>query len=410
LGGVSADGAVSAAARASKAEALASKVAKANVVGRIDAIDVLRGFVMVLMAIDHASEQLNRGRLFTDSVFFFTPGSPLPAAQFMTRWITHLCAPTFVTLAGVALAISSETRRAKGEPDKSIGRHILYRGLLILGLEVVWMSPVMMEGFGKYLFQVLYAIGMSLVCMSVLRRLSVRALAMLGIGLALGSELLLNGVMAAGVGKTIPSAVIISGGFFFNWKFIVAYPLLPWLSMMILGWVFGRLIVQWRTSGISDEELRVKASGFLFRSSAVLLTMFVLLRALNRYGNMGLLREGSDIADVVQWLHVSKYPPSVTYTGLELGIASLILAFLFRLPVIPRSMQPLKVLGSTALFFYLLHLHVLSLVAYVTNWQHQLGIKSSYIGGLAVCVALYPLCAWYGRYKRAHPRSLAQWI
>lgn len=363
---------------------------------------------MVLMAIDHASEQMNRGRLFTDSVFFFKPGTPLPAAQFMTRWITHLCAPTFVTLAGVALAISSESRRAKGESDKSIGRHILYRGLLIFALEVVWMSPVMMEGFGRYLFQVLYAIGMSLVCMSVLRRLGDRALAMLGVALALGSELLLRGLTSAGVTRTIPSAVLVSGGFFFDWKFIVAYPLLPWLSMMILGWVFGRMIVRWR-SAMTSEEFRAKASGFLLRTSAVLLGAFVLLRALNGYGNMGLLREG-DITDGVQWLHVSKYPPSVTYIGLEVGIASLLLGLLFRMPSLPRSFEPLKVFGSTALFFYLLHLHALSLVAFVTKWHGQLGIKSAYIGGLIVCVVLYPLCLWYGRYKRTHPRSLAQWI
>ena len=134
----------------------------------------MRGLVMVLMTVDHASESLNRGRLFTDSIFFWKPGSALPAAQFFTRWMTHLCAPTFVLVAGAALAIAVEGRRARGESERSIDRHILSRGALIIALEMLWMSPVMMEP-GKVLFQVLYAIGASLMCMTALRRLSDRA-------------------------------------------------------------------------------------------------------------------------------------------------------------------------------------------------------------------------------------------
>src|SRR5688572_33066549 len=115
---------------------------------------------MVLMSIDHASEELNAGRLFTDSAMFYTSGSPLPPAQFLTRWITHLCAPTFVFLAGCSLAISCAARKKRGDSERTIDRHLVIRGALLIVLDVVWMSWVMI-GPGKILLQVLYAIGLS---------------------------------------------------------------------------------------------------------------------------------------------------------------------------------------------------------------------------------------------------------
>src|SRR5262245_1749689 len=113
---------------------------------RLPALDWLRGFVMVLMTIDHASGVFNAGRLFSDSAFRYTPGTPLPAAQFFTRWITHLCAPTFVFLAGTSLALSVARRESANEPAPSINRFIVTRGLLIAALDPIWMSPVLVPG------------------------------------------------------------------------------------------------------------------------------------------------------------------------------------------------------------------------------------------------------------------------
>jgi len=108
---------------------------------RLAALDWLRGLVMVLMTVDHASGTFNAGRLMTDGLALYQPGTPLPASQFLTRWITHLCAPTFVFLAGSALALSVEKRRAAGESPRAIDRFILARGLLIMALDPLWMSP-----------------------------------------------------------------------------------------------------------------------------------------------------------------------------------------------------------------------------------------------------------------------------
>jgi uncharacterized membrane protein len=107
---------------------------------------------------------------------------------------------------------------------------------------------------------------------------------------------------------------------------------------------------------------------------------------------------------------VSKYPPSVTFVGLELGIGALLLAALMKLASVPAALRPIHLIGQTALFYYLLHLHVLHLGAWLTHQHKNLGVGSAYYCGLAVLVVLYPVCRWYRRYKTAHPDGWARWI
>src|SRR5690242_3730678 len=189
---------------------------------RVAPLDWLRGAVMVIMAVDHASGVFNEGRLMTDGVVLYRPGTPLPAAQFLTRWITHLCAPTFVFLAGAALALSTDRRRAAGASDAAIDRFIVTRGLVIAALDPLWMSWVFAPG--EILLQVLYAIGGSLVAMAALRRLGTRTLVALALGLVIGGEALAGLALAASGGDpTLPVALLLTGG---RWdRLIVAYPL-----------------------------------------------------------------------------------------------------------------------------------------------------------------------------------------
>ena len=370
--------------------------------GRFPAIDVMRGLVMVLMTVDHASETLNHGRVFTDSIIFWKAGSPLPAAQFFTRWITHLCAPTFVLLAGAALAIAVENRRAKGDTERAIDRYILSRGALIVAFEVFWMSPVMLDP-GRVLFQVLYAIGMSLMCMALLRRLSDRALGALGLLIVLGGEAVVGGLAALHVERTIPAALFFMAGFFFDGRFIIAYPVVPWLGIMCLGWVLGRRLVAWRAAGLEDRAPRVLAT-----CGIVALLAFLVLRGIDGYGNMLLHR---DHGSVVQWLHVSKYPPSITFTTLELGIAALLLAPLFAITrTRPNFGGPLRLFGQVALFYYLLHIHLLHLVAWIFGVRDKLGLGATYLGAAAVLLVLYPACLWYRGYKSRHPTGMTRFV
>ena len=364
---------------------------------RLPALDWLRGIVMILMTVDHASGAFNAGRLMSDSAGMYHPGMPLPAAQFFTRWITHLCAPTFVFLAGAALALGVEKRRAAGESDGAIDRFILTRGLIIAALDPLWMSWVFVPG--QVLLQVLYAIGGSMVAMVALRRLDDRWLLGMALVVVAAGELLTGvALMATGGEPTLPVALLLSGGFF--GRLIVGYPVLPWLAMMLLGWCFGRRV------GTAPPA---RVGRLLVRAGLGSLALFAVVRALDGYGNMGL---GRDDGSLVQWLHVSKYPPSLSYTTLELGLMALCLGPLLGVARRrqPAAMRPLLVLGQTALFFYLLHVHVLELVSWALGLSHRAGLAVTYLAAAGTVVALYPLCAWYRGYKAAHPHGWARYV
>lgn len=370
----------------------ALRAVSAPIATRVTAIDRLRGFVMILMTVDHASGVFNAGRIMSDSAALYTPGTPLPLAQFLTRWMTHLCAPTFVFLAGTALALSVERRRAAGDSDSALDRFILTRGFLIAALDPLWMSWVFSPG--RVLLQVLYAIGGGLVCMVPLRRLGERALLVLAIVLIAGGEALAGLGLLVGNGQpSAPVALLVTGGQL--GPVIVAYPLLPWLAIMVLGWLLG--------SSLSRRTARVVAAGGLIG-----LATFVVVRAVNGYGNMRLLRED---ASLVQWLHVSKYPPSLSFTSLELGLMAIVLAALLwhdrRRE--PRT-GPVLVLGRTALFYYVLHVHVLMLGAWLLGALHRSGLGGTYLAAVGTLAILYPACAWYGRYKRRRPNGWARYL
>ncbi len=346
---------------------------------------------MVLMTIDHASGAFNAGRLLTDATHMYRPGTALDPAQFLTRWVTHLCAPTFLFLAGAALAVSLSRRSAAGEPARATDRHLLVRGLFILVLDPLWMSWMFL-GPGHVLLQVLYAIGASLLCMIPLRRLPAGVLLALALGLFFGGEALMDlGLWLCGGQPGLPLALLLTGGRF--GPLIVGYPLLPWLSCMLLGWCFGRVFERWRDQGVLVRRLA--------GAGALGLCLFAVVRGLNGYGNALLLR---DDGSLVQWLHVSKYPPSLSYAALELSLAAVALALLLGLRgASGRLLGTLGTLGRTAFFYYLLHAHVLVLGAVGLGLHKASGLLATYLATGAAILLLLPLCRRYDAYKRAHP-------
>ena len=177
--------------------------------------------------------------------------------------------------------------------------------------------------------------------------------------------------------------------------------------MMILGWVFGRYLVGMR----EVESSRWSLQKVLLLSGLAALALFVIVRGLNSYGNMLLLREDNSL---IQWLHVSKYPPSLSFATLELGLMCIILGLLLKLQAkfgenIRRN-NPILVFGQMALFFYLLHIVVLELSAHALGMHMKMGLGATYVSAGAVLIMLYPLCRWYRSYKTAHPRSWVRYI
>ncbi len=364
---------------------------------RLLPIDWLRGLVMVLMTLDHASDAFNAGRLFTDSVRLDRP--VLPVADFFTRWVTHVCAPTFVFLAGASVALSIARRRREGDRPSDIDRHLVLRGLLITALEG-WMSLV----FGTHgprpmlVLQVLYAIGMGMVCMAALRRLPARWLLVFGLlGWVLSEPLAGWALSQQGLLATAGKLLLLGGNV--GPSVLVGYPLFPWLCTLVLGFCFGTWLVAQPAEGRAQRTARL-----LVAWGVGLLGLYLLVRGLNGVGNMALYRHGSSL---VQWLHVSKYPPSLAFWGLEMGLAALLLALAFWAH---REAWPLVLLGQTALFYYLLHAHLLALLSYALGLHRTAGLQATYLAALAVVLVMLPLCRWYRGYKRAHPRGWPQYI
>ena len=388
---------------------------------RIAAIDWMRGFVMVLMAIDHASQMWNAGRLNADSAYlpsfdlstaFWIPGTVLDEAQFYTRWITHLCAPTFLFLSGTSLAMSFEKRRAEGMPERELDRHLLIRAAIILACEG-FLS--VMAGTGGLMLQVLYAIGASMVAMVVLRRLPTKALLAIGLGWLVGSEFVLSYFFpiptdfadgaALGV-YSIPTMLLFVAGY--SESVVVLYPMTHWLAMMLIGWAFGRFLLDQPANDFGRQQ----TEKLLLLSGLSSLLFWAFVRSRNSYGNMGLLR---DDTTVVQWLHMSKYPPALTYSLMELGIMALLLLLFMRrerkMKRAPSTWNPLLVFGQTALFFYMLHFIVLGVGAMTVGGGIMLhGLPETYAAAGATLALLYPVCIGFRALKRRYPKSFLQYI
>jgi uncharacterized membrane protein len=356
--------------------------------------DWLRGLVMVLMTIDHASGEFNAGRLFTDATFMYRPGTHLALDQFLTRWITHLCAPTFVFLAGYVMQLSVRRRQTEGESEGSITRFIITRGLIIAALDPLWMVLVFRPPGGLIVLQVLYAIGMSFVAMAFLRVLPARTLGVMGVVLAFAVEPLAALVPASGPLHAVGTLLVAAGPLP---PFIVGYPLLPWLAIMMMGWGTAEVA----RSAPQAFPRRIALAG------VVALGLFIVLRGLNGWGNMALLREDGSL---VQWLHVSKYPPSVTYDALELGIAWLLLALflVWRPPAWADAV--LRPLGQSAFFFYLLHAHLLAVAGHVLHMHGTEGLGMTFLSAAAVIAVLVPACSGVPAVQGRASRSLAQYI
>jgi uncharacterized membrane protein len=363
---------------------------------RLDSIDLVRGLVMVLMALDHVRDY------FSELRFDPTDLSQTYPALFATRWITHFCAPTFILLAGVSARLVAKRR----EPG-ALMRFLFTRGIWLVFLEFtlvnfVWtFDPAYRFGLGA---QVIWAIGVSMIVLAVLVRLPVAAVGAIGL-LMIASHNAFDAIEPQMLGAWAPLWTILHVQGPTPFMF-VAYPLVPWIGVMAAGYALGAVY------DFPDERRRRA----LLAMGLVAIAGFVVLRGFIGYGDLRpWTSQPSATATVMAFMNVTKYPPSLAYLLATLGPALIALAvFEHARGLIARF---LVTIGRVPLFFYVLHIAVAHLLAGVTamalgfgtevllsppwrlpaGWGFSLGA----VYGVWICVvfALYPACRWFARLK-----------
>ena len=388
--------------------------------GRIVALDVVRGLVMVIMALDHVRDLLHIPAHTQNPTDLTTTTAPI----FLTRWVTHLCAPTFVFLSGTSAFLSlrkrsPQTGNAAGyQTDNASSRlFLLKRGLVLILLELTLINFAFWTDiqFRSLMLQVIFVIGAGLILLSWLAKFSLRWLAVAGIVLVFGHDLhTLIPPFASTPARLIWSLLVRTDVFSSGPNFIllVAYPIIPWFGIMLLGYACGPLI---------NQPMTVRKP-HLVQAGAVCLGTFLALRLLNVYGDPApWVVQKTSLFTVLSFLNVSKYPPSLLYTALMLGI---MFGLLWLADGAENGlMRLLRVYGNVPLFYYLIHWYLVKLAMIVMILIQGYSLHDMPLGSLSfgrppaagvslpvvyavwllLVALLYPLCRWYGRYKVSHP-------
>ncbi len=366
---------------------------------RIESIDRLRGLVILLMALDHTRDFFSGGGISPRDVH-----APL---LFMTRWITHLCAPTFIFLAGASIFLWQQNHS-----KKETSRFNLIRGLWLIFLEfsvvkLGWTFNVSLEFM---VAQVIWAIGVSMVFMSMAIYLPMRWLAMLSV-ITIAGHNVLDSIDAGQFGDYKWLWVLLHEQapltLWANVQVFIAYPLIPWLAVMSLGYCVGGYFLQPATT---------RSRHFLFIGIS-LITLFALLRYSNIYGDpKPWLTQDTRLATLLSFINCEKYPPSLLYLLMTLGVGSLLLVVMENLQ--GKLSELLLTFGRVPLLFYVIHLPLLHLFAIALAaingenlaWLFKdafdskpagygYGLGMVYMVWLVAVACLYPVCRNYWRLK-----------
>jgi uncharacterized membrane protein len=381
---------------------------------RLEAVDMWRGLVLALMVLDHVRDFFHGQALAGDPT---DPATTTPEL-FATRWITHLCATTFLFLAGVSI----DLQRQQGKPLPRLSRFLLARGLWLVALELTVVS----FGFNfgpPYLFvQVIYAIGLSMVAMAVLVRFSPGSVLAIGAVLVLGYLLAVLAMLhsASPWVVALRTFTVLPGPLPGGLPGVVMYPFVPWLGVMCLGYGLGGLF------RLPMPQRRRRAA-FL---GLALLAAFVLLRLANAFGDpFPWTLQADGLRTVLAFLDVTKYPPSPDYVLATLGLSLLLFCALETLRG-PLA-RVLLVFGRTSLFTYVVHIYVAHglqlLVGVATGYPAALFLDYTHMGvravlghaavpvvqagwgyslpgvygfWLLVLALVYPLSRWFAEVKR----------
>lgn len=349
---------------------------------RLLPVDALRGMIIVVMALDHANTFISNGKLGPEMWTGLFPNyAGHPPITFLTRFFTHLAAPGFFLLMGVGMAMLADSRRQRGWSGARTDRFFLLRGGLLILLQFLVENRAWDFGSQPVIyFGVLYGLGASMI------------FAILLLKLPKGWLLLISGLLILSTIFTLPAAQMGFSSYPFWTRLlflpgttgmvVVYYPLIPWLGVVGLGIVYGR----W----LREDRKSAYRGAFWIGIGALLL--FVILRLIGGIGNI----RPPIGEDWTAYLNVVKYPPSVAFLSLTLGVNMFLVALFSRFP--EKILWPLAVFGLVPLFFYLTHLF---LYKFAGGWLDPgaVDIPRMYPYWLLGLVILWPLCLLYGQFK-----------
>jgi len=393
---------VSTAVRTSPAHRTVQTSTSAPTRVRIESIDIVRGVIMILMALDHTRD------------YFGIPGqSPTnlataSAALFLTRWITNICAPVFFLLTGTGayLAMRRRTRR-------ELSTFLATRGLWLIFLDVVVLRCLAYQFNFDYrmtILIVLWALGWAMIALAGLVQLPTSVVAAIGLAMIAGHNLFDSVTWTNPLWK-----ILHSPGFILNTPahaVFVAYPLVPWIGVTAVGFALGQVY------GWGAERRRA----FLLRAGVLATAAFLALRALNAYGDPSRwAHQKTPLFTALSFVATTKYPPSLLFLLMTLGPA---LVFLWSVDgATPRLLRPALVFGKVPLFYFVLHFPFIHLLALATclarygavHWMFEspdlahypftappgwgFSLPIVYLVWAFVVCAMYPLCRWYAALK-----------
>jgi uncharacterized membrane protein len=368
---------------------------------RLDSIDLLRGLIMVLMVLDHTRDFFG--------ISAMNPRDVHDPRLFLTRWVTHFCAPIFIFLAGLSAFLYGTHGRTRQE----VSLFLFTRGawLVLLELTVVLFGWTFDPAFNFFVLQVIWAIGWSMIALAGLIHLPHVALVALALSVIAGHNLL-DGIRAEQLHGFAPLWLLLhepgslqpAPGI----KVLAVYPLVPWIAVMAAGYAFGPVM------NFPERQRR----RWLIGTGVSLVGVFVVLRALNVYGDpVAWQPSASWSASVLSFINCEKYPPSLLYLAMTLGPGLIALALFEN--VRGRLAGWLITFGAVPFFYYIVHIYLIHVVAIAASafagadlawlFQDAIGTKPNgygvslpliYVLWFAFLLALYPLCRWFAALKQ----------
>jgi uncharacterized membrane protein len=387
---------------------------------RIQSIDVLRGIVMVIMTLDHVRDFFYKADVSAGGASVALDPTNLATTTpllFFTRWITHFCAPTFVFLAGTSVFLMG-----KKKSRSQLSSFLIKRGfwLVFVELVIITFGWTYNPFFNLFILQVIWAIGISMILLGVVVQLPYWFIFTLGCIIVFGHNLL----DYPAVNKDIKGGWLADLLYFSNFSlynlnkehlFIIVYAFLPWWGVMMLGYCFGKLFTN------AFDPIRRRKILLIMGTSLVVL--FVIIRLLKGYGDpvpMSQQPRGS-IFTFLSFLNVNKYPPSLAFLTMTIGVSMLMLAWLENIQ--NKLTAFFRVYGRVPFFYYILHFYIIHTIAVIVFFAQGFstsqiatpgnpflfkppgfgfGLPGVYAVWLFVFLVLYPLCKKYDKYKSTH--------